>query len=265
MSLFYADSTGRTPSFPHGAPCWIDLGSTDPDAAARFYSELFQWTVDDLGPDAGGYRMLRRDGRAVAGLGQATDPARGSSWAVYFATDDLPASTDLVGKLGGTVVVPPMDVMEAGRMAVCQDAAGGYFSLWQAGQHRGSELVGADGSVGWVELFSTDLAGVTGFYEEVLGATSRTVRVQDLPYLLFESGGRAVAGGLQITPDMGDFASAWIVNFTVADAYAAADRAIALGGRQEMREEMAIGRVAWIVDPTGGAFCLVQPNRDFTV
>src|SRR3954468_11386285 len=40
-----------------GTPSWGDLGSPRPEAASRFYSDLFGWTVTEGPPDAGGYRM----------------------------------------------------------------------------------------------------------------------------------------------------------------------------------------------------------------
>src|SRR5260370_1025518 len=33
--------------YPHGVPCWIDTAQPDPEAAARFYGELFGWTLTD--------------------------------------------------------------------------------------------------------------------------------------------------------------------------------------------------------------------------
>ena len=106
--------------------------------------------------------MLLKDGKQVGGIGPANDPARGSSWSVYFATEDAHASTDRVADSGGTVVAPPMDVMGQGRMAVFQDPTGAYFNVWQPGQHAGAELTESPGSVSWVELMSSDVGAVCG-------------------------------------------------------------------------------------------------------
>jgi len=160
-------------TFAPGTPNWVDLGTSDVAAAGSFYRQLFGWTIQDLGPDSGGYGMLLKDGRQVAGIGPANDPARGSSWSVYFATEDADASTARVGDAGGTVVAPPMDVMGQGRMAVFQDPAGAYFNVWQPGQHRGAELTESPGSVSWVELMSTDVDRVKPFYQQVLGVSDR--------------------------------------------------------------------------------------------
>jgi predicted enzyme related to lactoylglutathione lyase len=50
----------------------------------------------------------------------ADTPAGGmsSTWTTYLAVDDLEAVTAKVVPAGGTVAKPPMDVAEAGRMAM---------------------------------------------------------------------------------------------------------------------------------------------------
>ncbi|GGJ90831.1 hydroxylase [Pilimelia anulata] len=252
--------------FAPGTPCWLDLGSSDVDAAATFYTGLLGWTAEDLGPDGGAYRIFRKDGKQVAGLGPATDAARGTSWAVYFATADLDESLRAVAKHGGTAVFGPVDIMDKGRMAVARDPADGHFSLWEPRAHPGAELVGAPGALHWVELFSTDRDAVTDFYTEVLGATVRDV---DLPggqvYRLFEVGGQPVAGALRITPEMGDMRSAWSVFFRVEDVDAVADAAVERGAREIMRADVPAGRMAMLLDPQGGFFSIMNPNPDFTM
>ena len=42
---------------------------------------------------------------------------------------------------GGQVLLPAMDVLDVGRMAVFSDPQGAVFSVWQAGTHPGAELV----------------------------------------------------------------------------------------------------------------------------
>ena len=51
---------------PLGAPCWIDLNTSDLDRAVRFYGELFGWTAEDAGEDYGHYHNLSKDGALVA-------------------------------------------------------------------------------------------------------------------------------------------------------------------------------------------------------
>jgi predicted enzyme related to lactoylglutathione lyase len=97
---------GMTPKFEDGTPIWVELGTSDVAAAATFYGGLFGWSHEELGPDAGGYGFFRKDGKQVAGIGPATDPARGTSWATYFQGDADDAASR-VASAGGTVIVPP--------------------------------------------------------------------------------------------------------------------------------------------------------------
>ena len=55
--------------FDPGQFCWIELGTTDADAAKAFYGGLFGWTAEesDAG-DAGVYTMFGFSGRDVGGM-----------------------------------------------------------------------------------------------------------------------------------------------------------------------------------------------------
>jgi len=52
---------------PVGAPCWVDLFTSDPDRSRAFYGELFGWTSKDAGEEYGGYVNFLKDGVMVAG------------------------------------------------------------------------------------------------------------------------------------------------------------------------------------------------------
>ena len=112
-------------TYANGTPSWVDLGSPDIDASARFYGDLFGWTTTEPGPveETGGYRMAQIDGKNVAGLGPAQE-GQPTVWTTYFAVDDADKTVELVTASGGMVFVEPMDVMDAGRMAICADSAG---------------------------------------------------------------------------------------------------------------------------------------------
>jgi predicted enzyme related to lactoylglutathione lyase len=257
---------GMTTNFPPGTPNWVDLASTDVAAAGAFYSALFGWTVEDLGPDSGGYGILRKDGKQVAGIGPATDPDRGTSWSIYFATDSADDSLAKVEANGGKVAMAPMDVMDQGRMAVFQDPTGAYFSVWQPGQHKGAELIDAPGSISWVELMTTDIDSAKSFYESVLGVSTRDVPVDaERTYTLLEVGDKSVAGAMAMEPVQGPMPSRWSVYFAVEDCDATADKALELGATEMMRDDSPAGRWAFLTDPQGGDFCIIKPNPDFSM
>lgn len=250
-----------------GTPCWVDLGTTDIAGAARFYTALFGWTHEDLGPDFGNYGFFRLNGKQVAGVGPATDPNRGTSWTTYFATDNAEETTAKVPQHGGTVVVEPMDVMEQGRMAVFIDPTGAFFSAWQAGAHIGAEVVNEPGSLSWNELMTSDLDAAKAFYPPVLGVTTRDVSMAEgMTYTLLQVNDRAVAGAMPLDPAWGPMPSHWSVYFAVDDCDAAFAKALELGASKVMAPHVSpAGRFAILTDPQGGSFSIIKNNPDFSI
>ncbi|MGV9307368.1 VOC family protein [Nonomuraea sp. NPDC003727] len=158
-----------------GVPCWVDLSTPDVQASVRFYGEIFGWTaemIDD--PAAGGYGQFVRDGKRVAGVGPIMAEGMPPVWNTYVATDDAAVTADRVKNAGGTVVVEPMRIFEEGSMAVFQATDGSFFSVWQAGNHKGAELVNEPGAFCWNELVTRDPQAATSFYGTVLPWTPRT-------------------------------------------------------------------------------------------
>lgn len=126
------------------------LNTRDANAAKPFYEAVFGWKTLDLGgaefwtlPGYGDYLEGINPGirEAVAESGgpkgfedvvasivpipkdQADTPAH---WSVTFATDDADAVAKKAEKLGGKVIVPPMDAPWV-RMTVLTDPAGAMF------------------------------------------------------------------------------------------------------------------------------------------
>src|SRR5258708_2395103 len=89
-----------TTKYVPGAPNWVDLGTPDIDAAARFYGALFGWQFQSAGPDAGGYGMFTLGGKTVAAAGPLMDQGAPPSWTLYFPTPD-PNATPGAGQPGG--------------------------------------------------------------------------------------------------------------------------------------------------------------------
>src|SRR5437764_7556734 len=105
-----------------GTPSWVDLGSPDAGAAALFYGGLFGWTAEmDPRPEAGGYGMFTLAGKNVAGLGPQMNREMPPFWTVYVTVADADETLAKASVAGGTVVMGPMDVFDAGRMAVIKD------------------------------------------------------------------------------------------------------------------------------------------------
>lgn len=117
----------------HGAFSWSELTTTDPKAAAAFYSGLFGWVFKDMGAAMGDYHVGSVGDTMVCGVMSAPPgaPPMPPAWGCYVTVTDLAASVARCGQLGGKVLVPPMDVPTVGRMAVIQDPQGATLSLMQ--------------------------------------------------------------------------------------------------------------------------------------
>jgi hypothetical protein len=243
-----AERTSYTP----GTPSWVDLGSPDPQAAAAFYEGLFGWTANfDPRPEAGGYGMFTLDGKNVAGIGPRMNPDMPPFWALYITVADADETLGKVTDAGGTVIVGPMDVFDAGRMGVVQDAVGSFVSVWQPNQHIGAQLVNQPGTFAWNELSTTDLPRAQVFYETVFGwglepnATSERAAI-------FTVDGKVTCGAHVAGP--GEY-PAWSVWFAVEDCDKSAAKVSELGGSVLMPpNDMDFGRGSVVADPHGAVF-----------
>lgn len=137
---------------PAGSFCWIELHASDQNAAKKFYCTLFDWQAHDepMGPE-GVYTMFRLDGRD-AGAGCSLRPEERSQgvpphWMLYIAVDNADAAVTKAQQLGGKIIAPAFDVMEAGRMAVIQDPTGAMFCIWQANKSKGIAISGVSGTL----------------------------------------------------------------------------------------------------------------------
>lgn len=249
--------------YAQGEPTWVDISTSDPAGTKTFYATLFGWQADDVPmEDAGGYGMFSLDGRLVAGYGPVQQQGQPTSWSVYFASDDLEKTVEIAEGAGGGVVAGPMDVFTSGRMAVLRDPAGAFFSLWQAGDHKGAQVQDEAGALTWVELTTDDVAGAKTFYGEVFGWGEETAEAGPMPYTEFKQGGRSVAGMMAKPADMpAGVPSYWMPYFQPADIDRTVAEAAALGATVMVPpSEIPNGMFTILSDPQGGTFGLYRPN-----
>jgi hypothetical protein len=252
--------------YVNGIPGWVDLMTTDVDGCKDFYGGLFGWTADDMPTPMGPpYTMFRLDGRTVAGMGpipsgQPMPPV----WSTYVLVADLDGAVGATVGAGGAVVMPAMDVMDQGRMAMVSDPSGAVIGIWQPQVHEGAEVFNTAGALAWNELQSRDLDSAKPFYEAVFGW-----RWVDGPensgYFMAELAAKpgddkSVAGAMATPPGVPDAVpSFWMVYFGVADVPAALAKAGELGGTT-LFEPMSMGGMtfAGITDPAGASFAVVS-------
>jgi len=125
-----------------GAWGWNELVAVDLAAAKAFYGGLLGWSAEDVpGPIP---RISFTLGDLLIGGGHAPAPQEDPAphWTVSFGAADADQAAGEVQRLGGTVLLPPMDI-PVGRFTIVADPAGAVFSAAAA---PGGAFRGVDGS-----------------------------------------------------------------------------------------------------------------------
>jgi predicted enzyme related to lactoylglutathione lyase len=262
FALMKEPSVPKRDSAPIGAPCWVDLFTSDPDTSKAFYGRLFGWTAEDAGEEYGGYITFSKDGVPVAG-GMRNDGRQGMPdvWSVYLATDDAKATVEAAEANGGGVIVPAMDVGELGSMAVVTDAGQAAIGIWQPGLHRGFGLIGEPGAPAWFQLSTRDYEASVRFYREVFRWDTHVMSDSaELRYTTLGEGDTALAGIMDSTSFLPDGVPAyWSVIFAVEDTDAALATIVDLGGSVvRPAADTPYGRLAQAADPTGAQFDIIS-------
>jgi predicted enzyme related to lactoylglutathione lyase len=257
-------------SYTPGTPSWVDLATPDIEASAAFYKDLFGWDVPERENSAemGGYRRAEKDGADVAGMLPLMAEGQPPVWTTYIAVEDADATAAKVTENGGTVLAPPMDVMDLGRLAVFTDSTGAAFGIWQAGTFVGAARVNEPGALAWNELGTRDPEAAKAFYGAVFGWSFRDLEMKRnegeegpsgpevyTEWLLDEGDENSVAGMLNISGMMPDEIPAhWLAYFAVEDTDAAVATVKAAGGGVAFGPiDIPAGRFAVVSEPNSGA------------
>jgi predicted enzyme related to lactoylglutathione lyase len=254
------------PIFEKHAPgtfCWIENATTDQNAAKAFYGSLFGWTPNDnpMGED-GVYTIFLRESRTVAAAYTLSKMELEGHipphWNLYISVESADSAAERAANLGGTVLAPPFDVMDFGRMAVVQDPTGAIFCLWQAKTHIGVSVRDEPGSLCWADLNTSDPAKASAFYSGLFGWTMDS---HDETYMEIKSGDKHIGG---IAPLRGpNVPPHWMIYFWVEDCDATAAKAKELGAKAYMEPFTMenVGRIAVLADPQAAVFALYQSAR----
>jgi len=275
-----------------GVPCWIDTTQPDPEAAVDFYSRLFGWEFEDVMPPGSPnmYFVARVRGLDVAAVGSVPESAPPTAtWNTYVWVENADLTAAKVIDAGGTVLIDPFDIPGAGRMAVCADAEGAAFSVWQADGHRGARIVNEAGALNFNDLHTWDVGGAKAFYGSVFGWETLELdgglelwtlegygdhRERDDPEIrrrVAEYGGPqgfedVVASMSPITEDRPHVPAHWGVTLGVDDADAVARKTAELGGTVVVAPfDAPWVRMTVLADPQGAQFvasAFVPENRD---
>ncbi len=265
-----------------GVPCWVDTSQPDPEAAVAFYGRLFGWDFEDVMPPGspGKYFIARLRGGDVAAVGSQPEGVPPmAAWNTYIWVQSADETASKVLEAGGRVLMDPVDLTDAGRMAACVDPEGAAFCLWQARRHKGARIVNEPGSLNFNGLDTRDVDGAKAFYGSVFGwetlnlgggpemwrlpgygdfleQRDPALRERMAETAAAPEGFEDVVATLNpITDSQPDVHAQWGVTFAVDDADAIAETAANLGGRVAVPPfDAPWVRMTVISDPQGATF-----------
>jgi hypothetical protein len=255
-------------SIPPGAFCWIELSTTEQNAAKSFYGSLFGWASQDfpMGPNDF-YTMFQLEGRHT-GAAYTMRPQQQSQgvpphWMIYISVESADDAASRAAQLGGKVLAPPCDVYDIGRMAVVQDPSGAVFAMWQPKTHIGTGIAGVHGSLCWADLITPDPARAKEFYSGLFGWRVYPFKNDDPSGYRHIANGETPIGGMppaeRLDPDV---RPDWMPYFYVSNCDATAGETKGLGGKILLAPSAIekVGRRATLADPQGAVFAVIGPE-----
>jgi predicted enzyme related to lactoylglutathione lyase len=253
---------GERTSYTPGTFSWVDLQTSDPEGAKRFYSTLFGWQYDDI-PVGDGivYSMAQLDGHSVAALGGLQGEGMPPHWNCYVTVADADVSAARAAELGATLLAEPFDVFDAGRMAAFQDPQGAVLSVWQPKENIGAGLVNMPGALTWNDLISPDVEASAAFYRGLFDWQIEEVPGSEGQYWSITNGDRINGGIMPMPPGTHP---AWNLYFGVEDVDATVARVGELGGAVIMGPmDIPSGtRFAVLRDPQNAVFSVLAGPMD---
>ncbi len=245
--------------------CWVELATSNQNAAKSFYTSLFGWTVQDvpIGP-LGVYSLFQLNGDIAASAYTMTpDEATAglpSHWKLYAAVSSADNTVAKAEQLGAKVIERAFDVGDRGRTAVFLDPTGAAFFIWQPNKRSGIGVSGDPGSFCWADLITSDPGRAKTFYEGLFGWKVTPGEGKESGYLHIQNGGRYIGGVPPAHPHESNEPPHWLVYFAVANVDKTFEKAKDLRGRVLLRpmDVENVGRIAMLADPQGAVFALFQ-------
>lgn len=110
----------------------IEVSATDPDAAGKFYAELFGWKVelDRTVPGVDYMTFQVEPGPGGAFTKVDDEMYKPGDVLLYVAADDIEATLAKAESLGAKVLVPKTEIPNVGWFAIFADPTGNRMALF---------------------------------------------------------------------------------------------------------------------------------------
>lgn len=122
----------------------FEIHAKDMDLMDKFYSDVFGWSMQDMGEQMGNYRVITTgpampsNDPATLGINGGMTTRRGdlpksgdavNAYVCIIAVDDTDGYVKKVIDNGGTLALEAMEVPSVGRLAYCKDPEGNIFGM----------------------------------------------------------------------------------------------------------------------------------------
>lgn len=120
----------NNPMKQHGTFSWNELVTTDIEGAKSFYSELFNWQLEDMQSEMP-YTIAKINGQETAGMMPLTPDCEEMppAWGGYITVDNVENSAKQAEKLGGKILLEPRNIPDVGRFCVIADPQGATLTI----------------------------------------------------------------------------------------------------------------------------------------
>lgn len=249
---------------PKGKFGWYELMTSDTKGAGKFYCDVVGWSTEEMpSSDGHGYTTFNVGNVGIAGM--LNVPGH-SGWIGYIAVEDVDAHAEKIVEAGGKLLRPATDIPGMLRFAVMQDPQGAAIVIFTPNPAMPTPQRPAPptaGTVGWHELYTTDLEAGYEFYQKLFGWT----KLSDMDmgpmgtYRIFDQGEKKEMGDggmMHKTPQIP--VPCWNFYFHVDSINAAVQR-VQAGGGKILHGPAPVPGGAWIIqgqDPQGAMFALVS-------
>lgn len=120
----------------------FEMPAEDRKRMSEFYTNVFGWKTQQLGPEMGDYvmvhaaptdenNMVTQPGMINGGFYQKTDDPDSNHPSIVISVDDIHEHVKKVQDAGGTVLMEPMDIPGVGSFASFKDTEGNRVSMLQ--------------------------------------------------------------------------------------------------------------------------------------
>jgi predicted enzyme related to lactoylglutathione lyase len=235
---------------------WRELSTRDPEAATRFYGEVFGWKVTTVPMgESYTYYLAHNGEKQVAGFSpkMGDDPSP-DGWVGYVQVESVDDAAAKARSLGAQELVAPSDIPDVGRFALLADPQGAMITLFKPSKEDEPPTNPTPvEEFCWEQLNATDVAAAKAFYTAVMPWSVGSF----LDNETFNAGDCPVAS-MRATPP--GVPAHWISHVVVDDLAGARARVTRNGGAVMMEEipVAGVGSFAVVRDPAGAVICLFK-------